>query len=147
MCKCTPEIRTPLEYGDPAYTIRVTRLDYKGRTKHFEFDGYGVLRELMDDVEAEAEKRGWFEETSIQVRRHITMPRGRIMRERISIATYLAARQRLLWHAICCRQWAKSDPKRADHWVARLKTIQRQLLSIRQAERLPMLAQGGGCGL
>jgi hypothetical protein len=59
-----PLSKTPLEYGAPAYTIRVTRLDCAGRIKDFEFDGYGVLRELLDDVEAEAEKRGWFEDTN-----------------------------------------------------------------------------------
>lgn len=58
------KMRTPLTYGAPAYTIRVTRLDYLGRTQHFEFDGYGLLRELMDDIEAEADKRGWFEDTN-----------------------------------------------------------------------------------
>jgi hypothetical protein len=59
-----PQSKTPLEYGAPAYTIRVTRLDCAGRIKDFEFDGYGVLRELLDDVEAEAEKRGWFGDTN-----------------------------------------------------------------------------------
>lgn len=70
-----------------------------------------------------------------------------IMRERISIATYLAARQRLLWDAICYRQWSKSDPANSAHWRGHLKTKQRQLLAIRQAERLPMLAQGGAGSL
>lgn len=55
-------VRTPLDHGAPAYTIRVERLDYAGKTQSFEFDGYGVLRELMDDIESEAEKRGWFED-------------------------------------------------------------------------------------
>ena len=59
-----PEPRTKLSYGAPAYTIRVERMDYAGRKQFFEFDGYGVLRELMDDIEAEAEKRGWFEDTN-----------------------------------------------------------------------------------
>jgi len=54
--------RTPVAWGDPAYTVRVTRLDYLGRTQHFEFEGYGVLRELLDDIESEAERRGWFED-------------------------------------------------------------------------------------
>ncbi len=58
--------RTPLAHGDPAYTIRVTRMDYAGKNQYFEFefDGYGVLRELLDDIEKEAEKRGWFEDTT-----------------------------------------------------------------------------------
>ena len=67
------------------------------------------------------------------------------MRERISLATYLAARSRLLWDATCYRQWSKSDP--ANGWVSRLKATQRQLNALRQAERLPMLTQGGGLGL
>lgn len=53
----------PLVYGEPAYTVRVTRLDGAGRTQHFEFDGYGLLRELLDDIEDEAKKLGWFEDT------------------------------------------------------------------------------------
>ena len=49
--------------GAPGYTIRVERFDWRGRTQHFEFADYGVLRELFDDIEAEAEKRGWFAES------------------------------------------------------------------------------------
>jgi hypothetical protein len=59
-----PEPKTKLSYGAPAYTIRVERMDYAGRKRFFEFDGYGVLRELMDDIETEAKKRGWFEDTN-----------------------------------------------------------------------------------
>lgn len=54
--------RTPLTYGAPAYTIRVERMDYRGKKQSFEFAEYGVLRELMDDIEAEADKRGWFKD-------------------------------------------------------------------------------------
>lgn len=59
-----PPSRTSLQYGAPAYTIRVERMDYAGKKQAFEFEGYGVLRELMDDIEAEADKRGWFEDAS-----------------------------------------------------------------------------------
>lgn len=54
---------TPLGYGAPAYTIRVTRLDYAGRKQHVEFDSYGVLRELMDDIEANPEVQAWLKES------------------------------------------------------------------------------------
>lgn len=58
----TADAKTPTGWGEPAYTIRVERLDYLGRNQFIEFDGYGLLRELMDDIEAEADKRGWFED-------------------------------------------------------------------------------------
>ena len=69
------------------------------------------------------------------------------MRQSISIATYLAARTTLIYKAICYRQWAKSEPDKAAHYLGHLRNTQRQLLMLRQAERLPMLAQGGGVGL
>lgn len=56
---------TDLTYGAPAYTIKVERLDSFGKVAAFEFNGYGVLRELIDDIETEAEKRGWFEDTNV----------------------------------------------------------------------------------
>lgn len=56
--------KTPLPHGASAYTVRVERMDYAGRKQHIEFDGYALLRELMDDIEAEADKRGWFEDTA-----------------------------------------------------------------------------------
>ena len=44
------------------YTIRVSRTDVVGKpAASFEFGGYGILRELLDDIEDEAQKRGWFE--------------------------------------------------------------------------------------
>jgi hypothetical protein len=64
-------------------------------------------------------------------------------RERISLATYFAARNRLVYKAVCYRQWAKSEPAKADHYLGHLRNTQRQLLAIRNAEKLPMLAQGG----
>ena len=59
----TTETKRPLALGEPSYTVRVERMDYLGRTEFFEFDGYGLLRELLDDIEAEAEKRNWFKDT------------------------------------------------------------------------------------
>ncbi len=53
----------PLALGEPAYAVRVERMDFRGRKEVIEFEGYGLLRELLDDIEAEAEKRNWFEET------------------------------------------------------------------------------------
>lgn len=44
------------------YTMSVMRTDRTGKAQHFEFEGYGSLRELMDDIEDEATKRGWFED-------------------------------------------------------------------------------------
>jgi hypothetical protein len=66
------------------------------------------------------------------------------MRERISIATYLAARYRLLAKALCYRQWIKSDPMEAAKWRGYLRVTQHQLAALRAAERIPALAQGGG---
>jgi hypothetical protein len=57
---------TPVGYGAPAYTIRVTRLDYAGRTQRVEFVEYGVLRELMDDIEANVEVQAWLAESDPQ---------------------------------------------------------------------------------
>lgn len=53
-----------LPFGAATFTIRVNRSDNAGKTQHIEFDGYGLLRELMADIETEADKRGWFEDTS-----------------------------------------------------------------------------------
>ncbi len=53
----------PLALGEPAYAVRVERMDVRGRKEVIEFEGYGLLRELLDDIEAEAEKRNWFEDT------------------------------------------------------------------------------------
>lgn len=69
------------------------------------------------------------------------------MRERVSLATYLAARPTLLYKAVCYRQWARSEPDKAKHYGEHLRVTQRQLAALRQAERLPLLAQGGGLGL
>jgi hypothetical protein len=57
--------RTPLGFGAPAYTIRVTRLDYAGRKTHVEFDSYGVLRELLDDIEASPLVQAWLAESDV----------------------------------------------------------------------------------
>lgn len=65
-------------------------------------------------------------------------------RQRVSLATYLAARKQLLWDASCYRQWAKSEPDNAEHWLGHLRNKQRQMAELRKAERLPMLAQGAG---
>jgi hypothetical protein len=46
----------------PAYKVRLTRLD-DGREQHIDIDYYGVLRELLAELETMAEKRGWFEES------------------------------------------------------------------------------------
>ena len=42
------------------YTLRVERRDADGRMEFIEFHGYGELRELIDDIETEAEIRDWF---------------------------------------------------------------------------------------
>lgn len=60
-----------------------------------------------------------------------------MMRERVSLATYLAARPTLLYKAICYRQWARSDPDKAQHYGEHLRTTQRQLAMLRAAERMP----------
>lgn len=43
------------------YSICVVRTDVSGKKQSIEFEGYGLLRELVDDIEDEATKRGWFE--------------------------------------------------------------------------------------
>lgn len=45
-----------------SFSIRVVALHKDGSQDVFEFDDYGLLRELLNDVEEEAEKRGWFTE-------------------------------------------------------------------------------------
>lgn len=62
----TADAKTPAGWGEPAYTIRVERLDYLGRKQFIEFDGYGLLRECMDDITMEADKRGWFDDTTLE---------------------------------------------------------------------------------
>lgn len=57
------ETKTPVGYGEPAYTIRVERLDYAGRKQIVEFDSYGVLRELLADIEAHPEVQAWLKES------------------------------------------------------------------------------------
>lgn len=59
-------------------------------------------------------------------------------RERVSTATYHAARYRLLHTALSYRQWTRSDPTKAAFWKAHLKKTQRQLLSLWHAERIPV---------
>lgn len=54
---------TPVGYGEPAYTIRVELLDYAGRQQVVEFDSYGVLRELLDDLQAHPEVQAWLAES------------------------------------------------------------------------------------
>lgn len=56
--------------------------------------------------------------------------------QRVSLATYLAARATLVEKAICFRQWARSEPARARHYLGHLKATQRQLAMLRQAERI-----------
>jgi hypothetical protein len=57
--------------------------------------------------------------------------------QRVSQSTYLAARTTLLYKAICYRQWSKSEHSRVSFYMAHLKNTQRQLLMLRQAERVP----------
>jgi hypothetical protein len=64
--------------------------------------------------------------------------------QRISIATYLSARTTLLAACRSYRQWAKSDPSRASHWLGHLRNNQIHLANLRDAERVPMLSQGAG---
>ena len=59
-----------------------------------------------------------------------------IARERVSVATYLAARPTLLHKALCYRQWARSEPSKAKDYRGWLKITQRQLLALRRAERI-----------
>lgn len=57
-------------------------------------------------------------------------------RERVSIATYRAARPTLLYKALCYRQWARSEPSKEKHYRGWLKLTQQQLLALRRAERI-----------
>jgi len=57
--------------------------------------------------------------------------------QRVSQGTYLAARATLVEKAICYRQWARSEPTRAEFYRGHLKATQRQLWMLRVAERLP----------
>jgi hypothetical protein len=55
----------------------------------------------------------------------------------VTLATYLAARRTLVEKAICYRQWMRSEPAKALHYLAHLRMTQRQLLALRQARRIP----------
>ena len=59
------------------------------------------------------------------------------MQQRVSLATYLAARAALVEKAVCYRQWMRSDPQHAACHRDHLKNTQRQLWMLRTAERLP----------
>jgi hypothetical protein len=59
------------------------------------------------------------------------------MHQRVSLATYLAARATLVYDAVCYRQWMRSERERADHYRGHLKNTQRQLAMLRMANRLP----------
>jgi hypothetical protein len=49
------------DQGTPiSYALRLTALHSNRNTEVLEFDGYGLLRELLDDIEKAAEERGWF---------------------------------------------------------------------------------------
>ena len=65
-------------------------------------------------------------------------------RQRVSLATYRAARYTLVHRARNFRQWIKSDPPNAEKWAWYLKEMQRHLAALRAAERRPMMAEGGG---
>ena len=43
-----------------SYSVRVTALHKDGSMQIIEYEDYGLLREVMDDVEVEATKHGWF---------------------------------------------------------------------------------------
>ena len=58
-------------------------------------------------------------------------------RQTVTIGTYLAARATLVEKAICYRQWARSEPALAQHYLAHLKKTQRQLAALRAAKRIP----------
>lgn len=49
---------------EPSYSIELTRHDPDGGRQVVIVEHYGVLRELLDAIEAEATKNGWFEEES-----------------------------------------------------------------------------------
>lgn len=48
---------------EPAYTIRVTRTCHGQRDQSVEFEDYGILRELLDDIQRHPEIRAWLEES------------------------------------------------------------------------------------
>ena len=47
----------------PMYTISVIRFDPDGGKECIEFDNYGVLRELLDDIAANPKVRAWLAES------------------------------------------------------------------------------------
>lgn len=59
------------------------------------------------------------------------------MRERVSLSTYLAARNWLLHEARCFRHWSETQPHLAAHYRGHLRRRQRQLRLLREAERVP----------
>ena len=45
------------------YAVRIIRTNNDtGQDEKIEWDGYVLLRELWDEIEAEATRRGWFED-------------------------------------------------------------------------------------
>lgn len=51
---------TPVE---PTFAIRVIRTAPDGRRQTVEFEGYAILRELMDDIESYPVVREWIAES------------------------------------------------------------------------------------
>jgi hypothetical protein len=52
-----------------------TNLD-TGEVQRIDWSGYGLLRELLDDMEAEADKLGWFADPPTAATEPATEPTG-----------------------------------------------------------------------
>ena len=50
-----------------SYSVRVTARHQDGSMQIIEYEDYGSLREVIDDVEAEATKHGWFVDPDAEV--------------------------------------------------------------------------------
>jgi hypothetical protein len=52
---------SPTDDNEPGYSITISRTVADGTEENFTAGPYGLLRELLDDVERMAEDRGWFD--------------------------------------------------------------------------------------
>jgi hypothetical protein len=45
-----------------SYSVRITALHKDGSRDVIEYEDYGLLTEVLSDIEEEAARRGWYEE-------------------------------------------------------------------------------------
>ena len=53
----------PMDDLSASYAIRLVRTAPDGAQGEMSFDGYALLREMLDDLEQEASRVGWFVDT------------------------------------------------------------------------------------